>query len=102
MAVTHEWLGVGRFPDGPIVEYMARSLSAFYAAYGGALWVIAGDLRRYAGVLTYMAVVAIVLGVAIPVVDIAIGMPLYWTLQEGAYALAFGAAILLLQRRVGR
>src|SRR5215471_12255409 len=31
MAATHRWLGLGEMPTGPVVEYLARSLSAFYA-----------------------------------------------------------------------
>ena len=27
MAATHRWLGLGEMPSGPIVEYLARSLS---------------------------------------------------------------------------
>ena len=100
MGVVHDWLGLGRFPDGPIVEYLARSLSAFYAMLGGALWVVARDVRRYAGMIAYMAVMGIVFGVVILVVDVSIGMPLHWTLQEGPYVLAVSACILLLQSRV--
>ena len=31
MAATHRWLGLGEMPTGPVVEYLARSVSAFYA-----------------------------------------------------------------------
>ena len=34
MAAIHEWLGLGNFPEGIIVDYLARSLSAFYAIMG--------------------------------------------------------------------
>ena len=34
MAATHRWLGLGEMPTGPVVEYLARSLSAFYAVMG--------------------------------------------------------------------
>ena len=27
MAATHRWLGLGEMPTGPVVEYLARSLS---------------------------------------------------------------------------
>ncbi len=29
MAAIHQWLGLGKFPEGIIVDYLARSLSAF-------------------------------------------------------------------------
>src|SRR6516164_8620568 len=34
MAATHRWLGLGEIPIAPVVEYLARSLSAFYAVFG--------------------------------------------------------------------
>jgi hypothetical protein len=34
MAATHRWLGLGETPSGRMVEYLARSLSAFYALVG--------------------------------------------------------------------
>lgn len=102
MAVTHDWLGVGTFPDGPIVEYLARSLSAFYAILGGALWVVASDVRRFAPLLVYKAVTGIAFGAMLLIVDISVGMPWHWTVQEGPYVLIFSAAILLLLRRVLR
>ena len=37
MAATHRWLGLGEMPTGPVVEYLARSLSAFYAFLGRSL-----------------------------------------------------------------
>ena len=102
MAVTHEWLGVGTFPDGPIVEYLARSASALYAMVGGALWVVASDVRRYAGMLRYMALAGIAFGAVLLAVDFSVGLPLHWTLQEGPFVLAASVAILLLQSRVDR
>ena len=34
MAATHAWLGLGTFPEAPITEYMARSLSMMYGLHG--------------------------------------------------------------------
>ena len=44
MAATHRWLGLGEMPTGPVVEYLARSLSAFYAVMGALCLVVAADL----------------------------------------------------------
>ena len=40
MAATHRWLGLGEMPTGPVVEYLARSLSAFYALVGALCLVV--------------------------------------------------------------
>ena len=34
IAASHEWLGMGDYPDRPIVDYLARSLSLFYGLVG--------------------------------------------------------------------
>ena len=31
MNAIHQWLGLGTLPDTPVVGYLARSTSAFYA-----------------------------------------------------------------------
>ena len=54
MATIHEWMGLRKLPEGRIVEYLARSLSAFYAMLGGLCLFVARDPRRYAGVITYL------------------------------------------------
>src|SRR5215468_5372863 len=47
MAAAHRWLGLGEMPTGPVVEYLARSLSAFYALVGALCLVLTTDLERY-------------------------------------------------------
>jgi hypothetical protein len=100
MARCHEWLGLGKFPEGAIVEYLARSLSAFYAMFGGLLILVSGDPRRHASVIRYVAVIGMVFGAAILVIDILIRLPLYWTLGEAGSVLPLGAVILVLQRSI--
>ena len=102
MAAIHEWLGMGRFPDAAIVEYLARSLSAFYVILGGLLWLSSTDVRRYATLLTYLGVVTIAFAVVIFVVDLRAGMPWFWAAFEGPVVLCLGAAILLLQAAAKR
>ena len=49
MAATHRWLGLGEMPTTPVVEYLARSLSAFYALVGALCLAMASDLRHKRG-----------------------------------------------------
>ena len=44
MATTHKWLGLGDFPDTPITQYLARSVSVLYAIFGGLLIVVSTDV----------------------------------------------------------
>ena len=102
MAAIHERAGLGTLPDAIIVDYMARALSAFYAMHGGAMWLASTDVRRYAPLITYFAVVSI----AFPAVQLAnnlrIGFPLYWSIPEFVYPFLLGILILVLQAKARR
>ncbi len=102
MAASHRWLGLGEFPASPLVEYLTRSASVLYGIHGGLYLVVARDVRRYAGVLAYLAATAVLFGVFMIGIDLYAGMPWYWTWTEGPSVLSFGALILLLQRKVPR
>jgi len=99
MASTHEWLGVGKFPDGPIVEYLARSLSAFYAVHGGLMWLISTDPRRFAPILTYVIWTTITFGAGLLAIDLLAGLPLHWTLMEGPGVVVLGGVLLGLKTK---
>jgi len=102
MALCHEWLGLGELPEGPVLEYLARSTSAFYALVGGLLWVLSTDVKRYARVITYVAVGGLLFSVAILVTDIVAALPTFWTVGETAANFATCIAILVLQRNIRR
>ena len=40
MVSTHRWLGLGDLPQAPIVEYLARSVAAFYGFHGVLLFLL--------------------------------------------------------------
>jgi hypothetical protein len=62
MNSVHQWLGMGTLPPEPIVGYLARSTSAFYALLGGLLWIVSFDLYRHRRVLHYLGLAIIVFG----------------------------------------
>jgi NADH:ubiquinone oxidoreductase subunit 6 (subunit J) len=95
MNAVHQWLGMGPLPAQPIVGYLARSTSAFYAILGGLLWLVSFDLRRYRPVLHYLGLVMILLGITIGIVDFMEGMPIWWRLAEGPINVVVGVLILL-------
>jgi len=101
MAAVHQFIGLGAFPQAPIVEYLARTTSALYAAHGGLMLVLSLDVRRYLPVVFYVAATSLALGVLAIVVDASLGMPWWWTLGEGPPLLVFGALVLWSWRRVG-
>jgi hypothetical protein len=101
MNAIHQWLGLGKLPSEPIVGYLARSTSAFYALLGGLMWIVSWDLRRHRLVLCYLGAAFILFGAALFAVDLLEGMPHYWSFFEGPIDIAFGIIILLLSYRRG-
>jgi len=101
MNVTHQWLGMGRLPPEPIVGYLARSTSAFYAMLGGLLWLTSFDLHRHKLILCYLGIVMVIFGVALFVIDLLEGMPLYWCLTEGPINVVLGIVIFMRSYRIG-
>jgi hypothetical protein len=96
MAATHRWLGLGEMPAGPVVEYLARSLSAFYAVMGALILVVAADLERYRPLVRFLGVAFALMSVVLLGADLAAGMPWWWTASEGPGGVVFGALLLVL------
>lgn len=102
MNAIHKWLGMGKLPSEPIVGYLARSTSAFYALLGALLWVVSFDLVRHRLILRFLGVAIIVFGGILLIVDFVEGMPLWWRFWEGPINMAFGTIILILSNRIAR
>jgi hypothetical protein len=98
MATTHRWLGLGEMPTAPVVEYLARSLSAFYAVMGALCLVVAADLERYRPLVRFLGVAFALMSVVLLGVDLAAGMPWWWTASEGPGGVVFGALLFYLAR----
>jgi len=101
MNAIHKWLGMGVLPAEPIVGYLARSTSAFYALLGGLMWIVSFDLKRHRRVLIYLGIAIIFFGTALFAVDLMEGMPLWWSMGEGPFNVIFGVVIFVLARRLG-
>ena len=101
MAWTHEHLGMGEFPPGVLVEYLARSLSGLYALIGAALLVMAGDLRRYRTPIRCVGAAFAVVGPTMGILLVGhLGQFFYWLVMLDALtAGALGVLILLLSAR---
>ena len=100
MAVTHEWLGLGEFPQSPLVDYLSRSASLLYAWHGGLLLVISGNVRRYRPVLIYLGIATTIGGLILLGIDLHAGMPAYWTLWEGPPVTVIGCLMIWLALRI--
>ena len=97
MVTIHRFLEMGEMSTEPVVVYLARSLSLFYAVHGGLTLYITFELRRYWGFLRFWGIVIVLIGFAMIWIDLDAGMPVWWTASEGPFAIAFGVAILWLR-----
>jgi len=96
----HRLLGLGTLPAEPVVGYLARTLSAFYALVGGLLWVLSFDLHRHRVTLLYLGLAFIGFGAVAMWVDFTEGMPWLWRISESPIVIVYGAVILALTLRV--
>jgi hypothetical protein len=102
MAATHRWLGLGEMPTAPVVDYLARSLSAFYAVAGAQFLVVASDLERYRLLVRFLGVAFALISLVLLGVDLAAGMPWWWSASEGPGGVVFGALLVVLARPTHR
>jgi hypothetical protein len=102
MAAVHErWLGMGPLPNAPIVEYLARSTSVFYALHGVLMFIVSTDLRRFAPILSFIVYSGILCGAGLLFMDCSIGMPRSWTIGEGPFVMAISLVMLALKKKAG-
>jgi hypothetical protein len=100
MAATHERLGLGPFPESPVVDYLARSVSFFYAGVGAILWLAASDVRRYASLITLITIAGLAFGIIITTSNVLTNMPRFWQIGEALSIFPLCIIVLWLQRRV--
>jgi hypothetical protein len=100
MAATHRWVGLGEFPRTPIVDYLARSVAAFYGFHGVLLFVISTDVVRFRPLVWYVAAMNVVFGFMLLAIDIHAGLPAYWTAFEGPPVVVIGLLVAYFNRRL--
>ncbi|MBX3436186.1 MAG: hypothetical protein KF861_01760 [Planctomycetaceae bacterium] len=98
----HALCGLGPFPAGPLPVYLARSTSMLYAFHGAILWFLSTDVRRFAPVIRFIASVTVLFGIAMIIIDVASGIPPWWTWSEGPLFAASGVWLLMWTSRLNR
>jgi hypothetical protein len=91
---------LGELPAAPVVEYLARSRSAFYALFGAHCLVVAADLGRYRPLVRFLGAAFALLSLILLGVNLAAGMPWWWSAAEGPGGMVFGVLIFFLARTV--
>lgn len=98
----HRGLGWGEFPAAPVAEYVARSVSALSAFYGGLLVALSFHVRRYAALVRYQAVAIMALSACGVVVGGRAGVPLWLVGADGVACWAYCVPTLVMARRFER
>ncbi len=94
--------GVESLPDSPLFMYVARLLSAMFAATGVFLILLALDPLKYGVLVPFTAVAAICLGVVCGITGSVTPMPIWWYLGDAVSCLAFGALTLVFWQQARR
>ena len=100
MAACHEWLGLGDFPEAPIVEYLARLTSGLCALLGLLALVLATNVRHYAAVIRLLAVSLATLEIINLLYGFSSGLPAWWIWSDAIGAGVFAIAVLYLQQKI--
>lgn len=98
MAIIHKHLGLGEFPNLPILDYLARSVSLFYAMHGVIIIYISFDLMKYLQFLKMLCCLGFVFGIALFIIDIKAPMPNSWAFTEGPTILSLNLVIYVLAK----
>ena len=98
LASINDESGLGEFPVAPIAGYLARSTSFWYVSYGLLLWFVSYDVGKYRALIACLAAMLIAQGAIMIGIDLAEGMPIWWTVTEGPCCAGFGIVLLALQR----
>ena len=96
MIEIHRKLGLGTFPESAAMDYLTRSVAALYAFHGGLLLCVSRDVRRYRGLVHYLAWATVGFGLALLGVGLHAGLPVFWVVGEGPPVAALGVLLLLL------
>jgi hypothetical protein len=99
MEISHEWLGLGDMPAGPIIMFMIRQASYTYGMHGIALWILATNVERYRVLVIFNGIAYLVAGPVFFLIDHTAGMPLWWTIADSFACGLLGAALLWFSRK---
>jgi hypothetical protein len=102
MEASHAWLGMGEMAEGPLLMFMIRQASYSYGMHGVALWVLASDVERFRPLVVLNGVAFLLAAPVFFLIHYTSGMPHWWTLMDSLGCGFFGAALLWLDRGIGR
>jgi hypothetical protein len=94
MEISHEWLGLGGMPHGPVLMFLIRQASYTYGMHGVSLWVLSFDVKRFRPLVILNGVAYLLAAPVFVAIDYNSGMPLWWTIGDSAGCGFLGAVLL--------
>ena len=94
MEISHEWLGLGQMPHGPVLMFLIRQASYTYGMHGISLWILALDVRRFRPLIILNGIAYLVAAPVFFIIDYTTGMPLWWTIGDAVGCGLLGATLL--------
>ena len=96
MEISHEWLGMGVMPEGPLVMFMIRQASYAYGMHGISMFVIASNVVRFRPLVILNGVSFLLAAPVFFLIDYTSGVPFWWTINDTLACGVFGIALLAL------
>jgi hypothetical protein len=82
MKAVYEWGGLGPWPGGALLVYLARAVSILYGFYGLLALYLSFDVRRYLPLIRFMALVSFPVAPVMFLVIWTAGLPTVWAVGE--------------------
>ena len=94
MEISHEWLGFGQMPHGPVLMFLIRQASYTYGMHGISLWVLALDVNRFRPLIILNGIAYLLAAPVFAAIDYTTGMPLWWTIGDAVGCGGLGVVLL--------
>ena len=101
MKAVYEWGGLGPWPGGALLVYLARALAILYGFYGLLALYLSFDVQRYLPLIRFMAVASFPFAPVMFVVIWAAGLPMVWAVSESTSILVISALWYVASRPAG-
>jgi hypothetical protein len=101
MKAGYEWGGLGPWPGGALLVYLARAVSILYGFYGLLALYLSLDVRRYLPLIRFMAIASFPFAPVMFVVIWAAGLPMVWAVCEPTSIVVISALWYVASRPAG-
>jgi hypothetical protein len=101
MKAVYEWGGLGPWPSGALLVYLARAVALLYGFYGLLALYLSFDVRRYLPLIRFMAVASFPFAPVMFVVIWAAGLPMIWAVSEATSIVVLSALWYVASRPAG-